>query len=163
MRQPQCLRGTSSWTSTLPKWKEQLRIGWYSERTWPIHFWRPKIWASYTQVFQRYVFLEVKKQTFHGWGWDVQMNEHLRTLGCLMNLKAKEASTNLHGYMPAYFPEPSPTPCDWGPALPTSCSQRTRDCLGKDNVITTLPLCGGGSGWLERAGVLCLTRLNNLH
>lgn len=62
-----------------------------------------------------------------------------------MNLKAKKTHINLQGYMPAHFPGPSPTPCDWAPALPTSCSQRTRGCLGKDNVITTLPLCGGGS------------------
>lgn len=56
-----------------------------------------------------------------------------------MNLKAKETHINLHGYTPAHFSGPSPTPCDWAPALPTSCSQRTRGCLEKDNVITTLP------------------------
>lgn len=55
-------------------------------------------------------------------------------------LKAKEAAPTFMATPPAHSPAPAPIPCDWGPSLPTSCSQRTRGLLGKDNVITTLPL-----------------------
>jgi len=61
----------------------------------------------------------------------------------------RQAATHL-ATLPAHFPVPTPIPCDCSPALPTSCSQRTRGCLGKDNVITTLLLPSEGFGWLGR-------------
>lgn len=80
----------------------------------------------------------------------VHVSEPLRIQGLLVPFKAKEAGTNPHAHTTSPLSRALSKPCDWGPALPTSCSQRTRGCLGKDNVITTLPLLGGGFGWLGR-------------